>query len=314
MKPMDFPITHDLTDIRRKLTQDAAAFIDEEETHYERQVEQTAAAIAAATHGCQIVWQCGPSSVGKTTTAKRICAALETRGVQAVVISLDDFYRGREQAPRLPDGTFDYESPQALDLPRLHTCIRELLENGETLLPRYDFTAGAPGKQTTYLHIAGDTAVIFEGIHAFTPEVAQTATDAATPPMRLFLNTRSRFTDGEEVLLSRREIRLSRRLLRDERTRNSSFERTMTMWQQVLRGDDLYIFPYYKQADLTVDTTLGYEPCVLAPLMLERLPALVGTPFEQDAMHLQAVYERFPRLSLDTVPADSVLREFIGRR
>lgn len=313
MKAMESSVTHDLRDIRRHIETEASAFIAAEEAHYERQIETTAAAIAAATKGCQIVWQCGPSSVGKTTTAKRLCAALESSGVRAFVVSLDDFYRGREQAPRLPDGSYDYESPEALDLPRLRTCVRELLECGETMLPRYNFAAGKPADTHTFLRLAEDTAVIFEGIQAFTPAVCETAADAARKPLRLFLNTRSRFTDGEEVLLSRREIRLSRRLLRDERTRSSSFERTMEMWQQVLKGDEAYIFPYSDDADLTIDTTLGYEPCVLGPLMCQRLHTLDGTAFESTAAHLLAVYERFPSLSLDAIPAGSVLREFIGR-
>lgn len=313
MKATGSPITHDLGEIRARVAADAAAFIAAQEEQYERQIEAAAAAIAEKTHGIQIVWMCGPSSVGKTTTAGRLCAALQTRGKQAFVVSLDDFYRGREQAPQLEDGSFDYESPFALDLAFLHACIDELLTKGETMLPRYDFTAGAPSPLKNFLRVTGDAVVIFEGIHAFAPVVCETADGAATPPLRLFLNTRSRFTDGEEILLSRREIRLSRRLLRDERTRNSGFVRTMTMWQQVLRGDEVYIFPYSKDADLMIDTTLGYEPCVLSALMLERLPALVGTAYEGQAAHLQAAYRRFPVLPCEAVPAGSVLREFIGR-
>lgn len=312
MNATDKVVTHDLSDVCARVRTDAAAFVAAQEEAYERQIEQTAATLASA-QGCQIVWQCGASSVGKTTTAKRLSAALEARGVRSFVVSLDDFYRGREQAPLLPDGTYDYESPEALDLARLQACIEGLLRDGEAWLPQYDFTAGRPADTKTYLRIAENTVVIFEGIHAFTPAVTATAAAAPTPPVRLLINTRSRFTDGEEILLSRREIRLSRRLLRDERTRNSDFERTMRMWQQVLRGDAVYIDPYTHNADLQIDTTLGYEPCVLREPMLRRLPALYGTAFEDTAKHLEAVYERFVPLAAQNVPQGSVLREFIGR-
>ncbi len=304
-------VTHDVRDICRRVQTDALAFVRDEEQQYDRQIEQTAQ-VLAATNGCQTVWMCGPSSVGKTTTAKRLSAAIEARGVSSFVISLDDFYRGRGQAPLLADGSYDYESPEAIDLEQLQACIRELLAHGETRLPQYDFTAGCPADTKRLLRVEDRAVVIIEGIQAFTPAVTATARDAAVPPLKLFINTAHRFADGAEVLLSRREIRLARRLLRDERTRDSDFERTMQMWQQVIRGDELYIFPYSDSADLVIDTTLDYEPCVLREPLLTRLPTLDGTAFEAIAARLQAAFERFPILSPRVIPKNSVLCEFLG--
>lgn len=303
--------TYDLHDVRAALAHDIAAFIAQEEAQYLRQVTDTASAIAAQTDSCRIVWLCGPSSVGKTTTAKRLCAALEAQGVSAFVVSLDDFYRGIGKAPPLANGGFDYESPEALDLPRLHRCLQELTQTGETVLPRYDFEAGKPSETRTHLRVTGRAVVIFEGIQAFSPLLTE-GIDLPHQPLRLFINTGTRFADGDDMLLCRRDIRLSRRLLRDERTRGSDFEETMAMWQTVLAGDERHIFPYSENADLFINTVIGYEPFVLSPLLLPQLPQLFGTPFEATAKRLCAVYERFEPLSSDIVPADSVLREFIG--
>ncbi len=305
-----FP-THDWRDVRANLADDTAAFIAREETFYQEQVGAAADAIAADTEDLRIVWMCGPSSVGKTTTAKRMCAALGARGVNAFVVSLDDFYRGVGKAPMLPDGSFDYESPKALDLPQLHRCLRELTTTGETLLPRYDFEAGNPSELRTLLRVTGRTAVIFEGIQAFSPLLTD-GIDIPHEPLRLFINTGTRFYDGNTMLLCRRDIRLSRRLLRDERTRGSDFEDTMARWQTVLAGDERHIFPYAESADLFINTAIGYEPSVLAPLLLPKLPQLFGTPYEATAKRLCAVYERFEPLPRTVVPHDSVLREFIG--
>lgn len=312
MTHTDSVVRHELAEVCRRVRENAAGLIADEEAAYERQIARTASRIAADTHGCRLVLQCGPSSVGKTTTADKLCRSLAGRGVAAVVVSLDDFYRGVGKAPRLPDGSFDYESPLAIDLEQLHDCIAQLVKTGQTLLPRYDFPAGRPSDEKRPLRLSGDTAVIFEGIHAFSPLLTEELARDGIEPFRIFVNTRSRFTDGEDVLLCRREIRLSRRLLRDERTRASSFENTMTMWQQVLKGDELYIFPHSASAHVTIDTTMGYEPCVLAPLMIRRLPTLFGTPYEESARRLLWVYERFCTIDTAAVPKDSVLREFIG--
>ncbi len=312
MTPTANSCSHDLQHLKTQLIADAAGLIAREEARYTHQIQTAAQTIAAAAKGLQFVWMCGPSSVGKTTTARRLCAALENRGVQAFVVSLDDFYRGVGKAPLLEDGSFDYESPKALDLPQLHRCLTELAATGETDLPRYDFEAGKPSDCRTHLRITGRTAVIFEGIQAFSPLLTEGLGDLPVPSLRLFINTRTRFTDGDTMLLCRRDIRLVRRLLRDERTRATSFADTMAMWQKVLSGDERHIFPYSDSAQLLIDTALAYEPCVTAPLITDKLAALYGTPYEATARRLQKALARFPALPQDSVPADSILREFIG--
>ncbi|MBE6762868.1 MAG: nucleoside kinase [Ruminococcaceae bacterium] len=312
MNPAPIQPTLDLTALRAQLA-DADRFVAEEEAAYNHQIALAADTIAAATDGCQIVWMCGPSSVGKTTTAKRLCAALENRGLQAFVISLDDFYRGIGNAPRLADGSFDYESPEALDLPQLRRCVTELMTTGETRLPRYNFETGQPIALRVQFRITGRTAVIFEGIQAFSPLLTDgIPREILGSPLRLFINTHTRYTNGDTPLLCRRDIRLARRLLRDERTRGSDFEETMSMWQKVLAGDERHIFPYSDAADILINSSLGYEPCVLGGLLADRLPSLYGTAYEATARRLIAAFAQFPVLAPELVPSGSVLREFIG--
>ncbi|MBQ9414259.1 MAG: nucleoside kinase [Clostridia bacterium] len=291
---------------------DAHAFVLREEARYAQAIEQAAAHVMALPVGRRIVLQCGPSSAGKTTTAEKLANALRQGGTETVVISLDNFYKGREQAPRLPDGNFDYESPKALDLSLLKRCIEELLTVGHTGLPVYDFESGSQKTVRQPLTLSENAAVIFEGIHAFDPSLDVLSDDEASHVVRLFVNCRSRFSLDGETLLSRRDIRLCRRLLRDERFRNSSFENTMRMWQQVANAETTYIFPHSDLADWVVDTTIGYEPCVLAPRLLPRFSELYGTPFEETARRLEQALAHFTALPEELVPADSLLREFLG--
>ena len=47
---------------------------------------------------------------------------------------------------------------------------------------------------------------------------------------------------------------------------------TLEMWQQVVRGENEYMFPYVDTVNYLIDTTHAYEPCVFAPI----IPAEIG--------------------------------------
>jgi uridine kinase len=130
---------------------------------------------------------------------------------------------------------------------------------------------------------------------------------------RLFINTITRFVNGDDVWLSRRHIRLCRRILRDDQFRASPFSKTMKMWPQVMRGEEMYMFPYTDTADCIIDTTFAYEPCILKGLLLPLLKA-VGTQ-EKDFGMARMLIERlelFPDIALQRLPEESMLREFTG--
>ncbi len=290
---------------------DAAALVERMERQYRAQTETVAQALADTLEDLRFVMLCGPSSAGKTTTTRLLCEALGRRAVNAVMISLDDFYRPSEEIPLQDDGTPDFEAPEAIDVLRLHACARELVQTGHTLLPRYDFGAHAPCEGTVPLTVFGDTVVIFEGVHAFAPSVTAGLEREGIAPIKVYINTMSRFTEDGRALLGRRDLRLTRRLLRDERTRATSFYQTMTMWDDVIRGLTTYILPYAASAEYTVDTTIGYEPSVMAAPMRARLPSLFGTEYEARARQLYEAYGRFEPLPLSAVPSGSLLREFL---
>ncbi len=300
----------ELSEVNERLLHDAAGFVAEQERRYRLQIEAVADGLAAGLDGLRFVMLCGPSSAGKTTTARLLCEALSHRAVRSVMVSLDDFYRDLADIPLQEDGDPDLESPAAIDVPRLHACMEELVRTGHTRLPLYDFGTRRPKEDTVPLAVQGNTVVFLEGVHAFAPSVTEGVRTCGTEAPRVYVNVMSRFTDGDEVLLGRRDVRLSRRLLRDERARSTSFYRTMTMWDDVIRGLTTYILPYASDAEYTVDTANGYEPAVMATPMRERLPSLYGTEYEQQARRLYEAFGRFVTLPTAAVPTNSVLREF----
>ncbi len=292
-------------------TADPKALVEREETRYHTEIAQAAERIHNERTNRHIVLLTGPSSAGKTTTASRLKAELEVRGTAAHVVSLDDFYLGEGKAPLLPDGRPDYETIDALDVTRLMTCLQELVRDGKTALPVFDFVRRGRLEQDRELVLEEDAAVILEGIHAFNPKIS-----ACLPPeniTRLFINALSRFEREGETWLKRRDMRLVRRILRDDQFRNSPFAHTMEMWPQVVRGEELYLFPYAGTADCVIDTTFAFEPCILKSLLLPRLMVVpADAPDYDTARYLIERLSTFSDLPLSLLPADSMLREFTG--
>lgn len=298
-----------LEEINKRAATQPAAFMEQENQRYFDELETAVRQLAAFQSRC-LVMLSGPSSSGKTTTALLIRDSLRKAGVDAHTVSLDDFYRGREMAPRLPDGSFDYESPEALNLPLLEDCMKRLLKDGRARMPLYDFHAGRPLEETKELALARDSVVIFEGIHALNPVFAEHLPRENV--VRMFVNTISPIYEAEDKLMARRDIRLVRRLLRDFRFRGSTVENTLHMWQHVVRGENLYMFPYVDTVDTIIDTTHAYEPCVFAGELLPLLKALrADHPYYAMAAHLIEVLGRFTPLDAAEVPGKTLLQEFL---
>lgn len=300
-----------IEEVKKAVLQDADGLIAAEEARYKKEIETVAETIHNGRTNRHIVLLCGPSSSGKTTTAALLKQYLQRIGTAAHVVSLDDFYLGEGKAPLLPNGQPDYETVDALDVERLTVCLTDLVEKGKTDLPIFDFQLRRPLEETKRLVLEDDAAVILEGIHAFHPRIQTYLPEENIN--RLFINTITRFVNGDDVWLSRRFIRLCRRVLRDDQFRASPFSNTMKMWPQVMRGEELYMFPYTDTADCVVDTTFAYEPCVLKGMLLPRLQA-VGEQ-EKDFETARTLIEKlqvFPEIQPERVPRESMLREFIG--
>ncbi len=299
-------------EINERVRTEPQAFIALENGKYTRQVEALAETIIRRFPGRGIVLLCGPSSAGKTTTAAGLQHTLRREGRDVYTISLDNFYKGRGKAPRLPDGSFDYESVDALDLELLERCVNELLSEGYTTLPEFDFHSGFSKPNCTPLSIGETSLVIFEGIHALDPTLGRHLPQSAC--FRVYLDTLSPIYDGKEVLLTSRELRLCRRLLRDARFRNSPPENTLDMWRQVVRGEELYLYPYVSTADATLNTTHAYEPALWSFELLPQLRKLtVEPPFDETVERLIDGLIPFETLSPAILPRESLLREFLGQ-
>lgn len=301
----------DVEQINRRAAADPQAFIAEENGRYQREIEETAAWLADGVDGCRLVMLSGPSAAGKTTSSMFLRDRLKEHGIDTQVVSLDNFYRGRYQAPQLEDGSYDYEALEALNLERLHSCMREILLQGRTELPVFDFQTGRPAAETQELTIGRHSIVIFEGIHALNPIFEQHMPQDSL--YKVFVNTVTPIYEGESKILARRQLRLVRRILRDMRFRGSPIENTLHMWQQVVRGESAYMFPYVDTVDALIDTTHAYEPCIFAGEILPVLERMDPShPQAAAAQKLFAAMKAFAPMAIEDMPQDTLLREFVG--
>ncbi len=295
-------------DIINLAARDKPAFVAWCEESYKKRIEHLCATIIAGRF--KVVMLTGPSSCGKTTTSLRIASKFHSMGVESRVISLDNFFRAQEEYPTLPDGTKDFESIDTIDIPELTRCISEILTNGETQLPIYDFIAGARRTERESFSMK-DGIVIVEGIHALNPLI--TSNFAGNDLFKVYLSMREEYCLNGKRLLPTIDMRLARRIVRDNLFRGYPPKKTLAIWSNVCDGEVKYIKAYKPEANYLLDTAHSYEPCLIAPI-LDSIDAdeLDNIDHANLFNALRERYKLFLHILKEDIPADSLLREFVG--
>ena len=298
-------------DAINKYAETPETFIKDCEANYQFQLDMVAEKLCSNDNHCSIILLSGPSASGKTTTAHKLSRTFEKRGVKAPVISLDDFFLGKENYQKLPDGSLDMESIRTLDIPHLKFCLTELLKNGICEFPIFDFKTSRRSENTNRIELAENDILIIEGIHALNPLLTEGIPDDRI--IKIYVSVRTKFVNGEESIFEPKTIRLMRRMLRDKRERNHSPEETLQMWNNIVQGEIKYIDPFRDDVDVKIDTTLDYEPCIfhnfLYPL-LDKIDESNGDLHELLKMYYGL--EMFTDIDENLLPENSLLREFVG--
>ena len=303
---------YQLQEINDAIRSDPAAFVQQCDARFQRQIQLAAEKIAANLTKSPIVLLSGPSGSGKTTTAQKIEQTLETMGINTHSISLDNYFLSVSPAttPRNADGSYDFESPLCLDMDLLDEHFTALTRGEEILVPKYDFSRQMRDtSRCTPLKLQKNEVVVFEGIHALNDDIAGRHDEA----MKVYLSARSNVMDEGKVVFKGTWMRLTRRAVRDMNFRGSSVADTLASWASVRRGEKLYISPFKHRADLIFDSALPYEVSVMrqyAVPLFEAVPA--ENPRRKELLELIQAFERFLPIDSALVAKDSLLREFIG--
>lgn len=280
------------------------------ETRQTNDLAELGAIIKRHADALRIVAIAGPSSSGKTTSSNRIRLELMSRGLQPIRLSLDDYYIDRDRTPLDAQGKPDYESLHAIDIPFFNQTMASLLAGETVVLPRYDFKSGtrAAGKTVA---LAPGGIIIVEGNHALNPELFPMF--ASEEIYRIYISPTPQIQIDAHNPIRASEIRQLRRIVRDVTFRHISPEKTLLNWPSVRAGEDKWIYPYQKNADYVLNTTLNYELAVMKKHALEALSAI---PKDSPAFVLANRLVKFLKYIKDipdeAVPNNSLLREFIG--
>ena len=302
---------YDLQEINFKTVQDPKGFCEECEEKYQQGIRQAAEQVIGNMRNSPIVLLAGPSGSTKTTSAMKISEELNRRGIGTHTVSLDDYFKTvGEGTPRTPEGDYDLESPLCLDMELLNDHFTKLEKGERIFVPKYEFSRQMritePSKS---IRLKKDEICIFEGIHALNDDIAGRHPEA----FKLHISASSEVYFGGQRVFKSTWFRLVRRIVRDYKFRGADPAETMSMWANVRRGEKLYITPFKDRADFHLDSTLACEPAVMnvaATDLFRSVPEGIER-FEELKAVLPAI-QLFGVIEESDVPAESVLREFIG--
>ena len=304
----DQKLCADLAVVNELAVKDSAELIRLSEERYRAQVRQAADWFLTGAES-RLILLAGPSSSGKTTTSLNLQAELARRGVRTITVSLDDFFLDCDQVPLRPDGTRDFDTPDVVDLDELEHCLDTLTRTGHCIFPVYDFATGSRAKEGRPLTFDDHTAIVIEGLHALNPVVC--GRESFRGAMKLYISIKTEYyLDGQRIL-STREARLIRRIIRDANFRATEPARTFQMWSDVVAGEEKYIRPFRTGADFWIDSLHLYEPLLFRPLLNELL-----TPLRDDPCWGSLAGRLIEAVSHAGVlgvlpPEDSLMREFL---
>lgn len=258
----------------------------------------------------KIVLMAGPSSSGKTTTSRKLCMYLQSFGLTPKVLSMDDYFHERKDTPKDGNGNYDFECLEAVDLKLFNSQLADLLKGEKVQVPTFNFGLGKK-EYRHELQLAEDDIIVIEGIHALNPKILTNI--PRENKFKIYICPLTEINMDDHNRVSTTDNRLLRRIIRDNRTRNYSVEKTLAAWGKVRAGEEKYIFPYQDEADFTMNSALIYEIGALKTYVEPLLYSVpYDSPYYEESKRLLNFLRIFLPIPADEIPKDSVLREFIG--
>jgi len=305
-------MAYQLNDINFRTVSDPKGLVEEGDARYRASVEEAAERIIQNRKNSPIVLLSGPSGSGKTTTAQKVAEELNKRGIGTHSVPMDDYFNTLDPAtvPRTPEGEMDLESPYCMDIELLNEHFTKLEAGERIFVPRYEFARKMRSLEPSKsIKLGKDEVVIFEGIHALNDMI----TDRHQGAFKLYISARSDVEFEGKIIFKRTWFRLVRRSVRDYNFRGAPIAETMRMWDNVRRGEKLYISPYKDKANFQFDTSLPYELPVfnrLATELFREVPEGIER-FDELRSVLPAL-QLFGHIDSELVAEDALIREFIG--
>ena len=259
----------------------------------------------------KLILLAGPSSSGKTTTSKKLELFLKGFGLNPIAISIDNYFLDRDKTPRLPDGSYDFESLNSINVELFNKNLKDLLDGKEVTLPVYNFITGKSELSDESIKLGEKEILIVEGLHALNEEL--TYSIDKKNKYKIYLCPLTVLSLDNHNRIRTTDNRLLRRIVRDNRTRGYSASDTLSSWGKVREGEEKYVFPFQDEADVIFNTSLIYELGVLKTYAEPLLYSVEESdPMYKEAVRLLNLLKNILPISNDYIPVDSIVREFIG--
>jgi len=310
---------HTIEGLNRRIAQgEFPQIVHEAEAAYEDDVDTAAEMLAEKGAALKVVLISGPSSSGKTTTTVKLEQRLQRIGLKFVTLNVDNYFFDLEMHPKDEFGDYDFETPQALDLPLINEHLQRLIAGEEVLIPYYDFKTGRRHPDQTPLQLAANEILLIDSLHGLYPLMTEGI--PFEKKFKLYLEPLLQMR-GPDGYIRWTDLRLIRRMLRDATHRAYNPEMTLTHWHYVRSSELRHIIPHMGTADFIVNSAMPYELALYASGMLADFARWEETyrddPLHQDAYarahRVRRMLEAVTPIGDDSpVPPDSVLREFIG--
>ncbi|MBW8009851.1 MAG: response regulator SirA [Chloroflexi bacterium] len=320
---LDWAVTHDvhtIENLNKRISKgEFPDIVTEAEAIYNQDVKNASEMIIERKDELRIVIITGPSSSGKTTTTTKVGQLLEEVGLELVTLNIDHYFFNLDMHPKDEFGDYDFETPQALDLPLINQHIKELIAGEEVQIPFYDFKTGTRHDNQTVMKLKENEIILIDSLHGLYKDM----TDGIPleNQFKLYIEPLLQLKDNNDEYVRWTDIRLIRRMLRDATHRAYNPRQTLEHWHYVRSSEMRNIIPYINTTHYVINSGMPYELPLYRPKLLERFAEWVeqyqDDPLREDAYTRAArvhnVLQQITGVEDDTpVPEDSVLREFIG--
>ena len=259
----------------------------------------------------QIVLITGPSSSGKTTFCKRLSVQLKACGLHPMSVSTDDYFVNREETPRFPDGSYDFDNFETVDHNLMESDIMKLIAGEEVSVPEFNFVTGLREYNGKKLKLEAGRILLIEGIHALNPQLTGKIPESAK--FKIFINTLTGTLLDDHNSIPTSDNRLLRRIVRDYNAGAFTAQQSISNWQNVLNAEEKWIYPYQETADAMFNSAYLIEFAVLKNHAEPILRSVHQNCAEYAEAHrLLKFIHYFIPVPDKEIPATSLLREFIG--
>lgn len=253
----------------------------------------------------------GPSSSGKTTSTKKLALYMSALGLNPIYLGLDDYFKEKVDSPKLENGEYDFESIDCIDLDLFNKQLTDILNGEEVSVPTYNFIEGKKEYKGRIIKLKENDIILVEGLHCLNEKLTSTIPQDAK--LKVYISPFMPLSVDRHNHISTVDIRLLRRIVRDNRTRGYNVQDTLKLWDKVRNGETKYVFPFTNEANVVLNTAYTYE---LGILRVYAEPLLYSVPIDSkyynESRRLIDELQMFFPIPSDYLPDGNILREFVG--